>query len=157
MISWAIGGALNIYLSNKYIYKSLYGIIFIRNNRNYKYVGMSVFVFFVTKTFYAKFNTIIKFKSGNVNDLEKMKREMINSEIGHLIGLFVAELIIIIFFVVNPIIYWFPTGISFLIVATIMNIIHNLYPILLQQENRLRIDKIITNRNSVSNPSFAKS
>lgn len=148
MISWAIGGALNIYLSNKSIYKSLYSVILIRNNRIYKYLGLSVFIFLVTKTYYAKFNTIIKFKSGNVNDLEKMKREMINSEVGHLIGLFVAQLIIIIFFVLKPNIYWIPFGFSFLNVASIMNIFHNLYPILLQQKNRVRIEKIITNKNS---------
>ena len=154
MISWAIGGALNIYLSNKSIYKSLYGIILIRNDRNYKYLGLSVFIFVVTKTFYAKFNTSIKLKSGNVTDLEKMKREMINSEIGHAIGLFAAQLIIIIFFIVKPKIYSFPIGFSFLIVATIMNIFHNLYPILLQQKNRLRIEKIIINKNSFQIPAF---
>jgi hypothetical protein len=38
-----------------------------------------------------------------------------------------------------------------------MNILHNLYPILLQQKNRLRIQKIISNKNSVSNSSFNKS
>lgn len=148
MISWAIGGTFNIYLSNKSIYKSLYSIILIRNNRIYKYLGLSVFIFLVTKTYYAKFNTIIKFKSGNVTDLEKMKREMINSEVGHLIGLFVAQLIIIIFFILKPNIYSIPFGFSFLIVATIMNIFLNLYPILLQQKNRVRIEMIITNKNS---------
>jgi uncharacterized protein YacL len=150
MISWAIGGALNIYLTNKSIYKSLYSIILVRNIRIYKYLGLSVFIFLVTNTYYAKFNTIIKFKSGNVTDLEKMKREMINSEVGHLIGLFVAQLTIIIFFVLKPDIYLFPVGVglSFLIIATIMNIFLNLYPILLQQKNRVRIEMIITNKNS---------
>jgi hypothetical protein len=157
MISWAIGGSLNVYLSTKYIYKSLYSVILVKNDENYKYLGLSMFSFFVTKTFYAKFNTIIKFKSGNVSDLEKMKREMINSEVGHVIGLFAAQLIILIFFVFKPIIYWMPISFSFFIVATIMNILHNLYPILLQQKNRLRIQKIISNKNSVSNSSFNKS
>jgi uncharacterized protein YacL len=88
---------------------------------------------------------------------KKMKREMINSEVGHVIGLFAAQLIILIFFVFKPIIYWMPISFSFFIVATIMNILHNLYPILLQQKNRLRIQKIISNKNSVSNSSFNKS
>jgi hypothetical protein len=73
MISWAIGGSLNVYLSTKYIYKSLYSVILVKNDENYKYLGLSMFSFFVTKTFYAKFNTIIKFKSGNVSEKKNEK------------------------------------------------------------------------------------
>jgi hypothetical protein len=62
-----------------------------------------------------EFNTLNS--NQNVSDLEKNEKEMINSEVGHVIGLFAAQLIILIFLFL--IIYWIPISFFIFIVATI--------------------------------------
>jgi hypothetical protein len=149
-ISFAIGGIVNIYLSKNSIYKSLYRKN-LRENFNYNYIGLNIFHAIVVKTFYSRLNNIIRFKTGSIMELAKMRVEMINSEVGHLVGLLAAQLIIIILIMINPKSVYVHISFDFLLISTFLNIIFNLYPIILQWRNRSRVERILIHKSTSAN------
>ncbi|MCO5285620.1 MAG: hypothetical protein M9898_04335 [Chitinophagaceae bacterium] len=99
-------------------------------------LGIGVFKWIVKNTFFRFFNQKIKL-SGRFDkaDLVALRNEMTSSEIDHLIAL-----VFVMVFVVIKVIKG-----DFLFGGIIMgvNIIMNLYPSLLQQENKRRIDRLM--------------
>ena len=149
-LSFAIGGIANIYLSKNTIYQSLY-----RKNLpkkfNYNYIGLNLFHALVAKTFYSRLNKIIRFKTGSIIELSKMRVEMIYSEVGHLVGLVAAQLIIIILIIINPKSVYVQISFDFLLISTLLNIIFNIYPIILQWRNRSRVERILIHKSTSAN------
>ena len=97
-------------------------------------IGINYFKWIVKNTFFKYFNQKIKMGSGNIN-LHELKNEMTLAEISHLIGfLFVS---------VFAIFYCFKISLAYGVSIMIPNIFLNLYPSLLQQENKRRIGKLI--------------
>ena len=103
-----------------------------------KNIGMGYFKWIVKNTFFKFFNQKIKLENKN-NDFKKIRNEMTLAEISHLVGfIFVA------FFAIY---YCFRVGLTFGLIIMVPNTFLNLYPSLLQQENKRKIDKLINRQN----------
>jgi hypothetical protein len=108
---------------------------------------MKPFKWIVKNTFFKFFNQKIKVKNQN-DDLAEIRKEMTYSEISHLIGfIFVA---IFAFYKI------YSTGIIFGLTMMIPNTLMNLYPSLLQQENKRRIDTLIKREKTVAKSVYKK-
>ena len=135
-ISWIVGMVLNGFLAKEESYKRLTNLNFITNYTTNKRIGLGVFKWIVKNTFFKYFNPKLKLKNKiNRADLLELRNEMTFSEISHLIGFGFVGVIALFKFMNGSYIF----GITLLIV----NILLNLYPSLLQQENKRRIDQIL--------------
>lgn len=102
-------------------------------------IGIMYIKWIVKNTPFKFFNQKIKIKDKKT-DLNELRHEMTISEIGHLIGF--------IFVTIFAIYKSFSVNIIFGASIMIANFLMNLYPSLLQQENKRRIDKLI-NRHKI--------
>ena len=109
---------------------------FIKNELTNNIIGIGVIKWIVRNTFFKFLNQKIKIERKiNITDLKNIRNEMTKSEIDHLFAfVFVLIFITILYFKQN---YLFAT------VMLLVNIAMNLYPSLLQQQNKRRIDKLI--------------
>lgn len=99
-----------------------------------KWLGVDIVKWVVKNTPYKYFNQKLKLRNKIViADLHDLREEMTNSEIDHLIGF-------VIFFVLMK---FYKTEWLFGLTILIVNILMNLSPSLLQQQNKRRIDKLI--------------
>lgn len=134
-ISWIVGMILNTTLMKTTYYGKLSNLNFIRNKAINKKIGMKPFKWIVKNTFFKFFNQKLKVENKN-DDLTEIRKEMTFSEISHLIGFtFVTIFALYKIFSVGPIF-----GLTMMIPNTLMN----LYPSLLQQENKRRIDSLLS-------------
>lgn len=133
-ISWIVGMILNALLMKTEYYKKLSNLNFITSKSLNKRIGIKYFKWIVKNTFFKFFNQSIKVEDRKT-DLTKIRYEMTLSEISHLIA-FIFVTIIAIYKSIT-------TGIIFGITIMIANTFMNLYPSLLQQENKRRIDKLL--------------
>ncbi len=133
-ISWIIGMIINALLSKTEYYQKISNLNFIKSRNLNKNIGIKNFKWVVKNTFFKFFNQKIKLENKKT-DLTEIRNEMTLSEISHLIGfIFVTIVAVYLSFTKSPIV-----GISMMLPNTLMN----LYPSLLQQENKRRIDKLI--------------
>ena len=133
-ISWIVGMLLNAILMKSAYYDNLSNLNFIKSKHLNKKIGLKPFKWIVKNTFFKFFNQKIKVENQN-DDLTEIRKEMTFSEISHLIGFtFVTIFAFFKIFSVGPIF-----GLTMMIPNTLMN----LYPSLLQQENKRRIDILI--------------
>ena len=88
--------------------------------------------------FFKFFNQKIKVENQN-DDLNEIRKEMTFSEISHLIGF--TFVTIFAFYKI------FSVGLIFGLTMMIPNSLMNLYPSLLQQQNKRRIDSLIRKKN----------
>ena len=133
-ISWIVGMILNSILLKTEYYKKLSNLNFVRNKTLNKYIGIEQFKWIVKNTFFKFFNQKIKLKGKKVK-LTDIRKEMTVAEISHLIGF-----IFVVFFAFYK---TFTHNYLFGLIIMIANVFLNLYPSLLQQENKRRIDKLI--------------
>jgi hypothetical protein len=108
----------------------------IKNLKFYHFLGVNIFAWLVKKTFFKKLNQKIQIVGKlNTDAIETLKVEMTISELCHLIGLFIIiafQIIILVYHGMNH---------SFFFLGA-MNIIFNLYPVLLQERNKARINRL---------------
>lgn len=133
-ISWIVGMIFNSILMKTEYYKKLSNLNFIVSENLNKNIGIDYFKWIVKNTFFKFFNQKITLKDKKT-DLKEIRKEMTIAEIGHLIG-FIFVTIIAIYMSISH-------NYLFGLIIMIPNIIMNLYPSLLQQENKRRIDKLI--------------
>ena len=133
-ISWIVGLVLNSILSKTSYYSKLSNLNFIKSKRLNKQIGIEYFKWIVKNTFFKFFNQKIKLENKKV-ELTAIRKEMTHAEIGHLIGF-----IFVIYFAVYK---SFTHDVLFGLIIMLVNVLMNLYPSLLQQENKRRIDKLI--------------
>jgi len=133
-ISWIVGMLLNAILMKTAYYDNLSNLNFIRSKNLNKKIGLKPFKWVVKNTFFKFFNQKIKVENQN-DDLTEIRKEMTFSEISHLIGF--TFVTIFAFFKI------FSVGLIFGLTMMIPNTLMNLYPSLLQQENKRRIDILI--------------
>jgi len=114
-------------------------------NRNYlsdkwtARIGVLLFGWAIRKSFMGLFNQKLKLQGKSSQAaLTQLKLEMDYAECGHLIG-FVALVVVNIWFVCLSL-SW-----GYILVFFVLNIIFNLYLVLLQQYNKRRIDKALAN------------
>ena len=137
-ISWIIGMILNALIKNKSYYINLSNLNFIKSKTLNKRIGLGIFKWIVKNTFFKYFNQKLKLKNKiEITDLNGLRNEMIIAEISHLIG-FGFVTIFALLKLINGIYL-------FALIFMIVNILLNLYPSLLQQENKRRIDRLIKN------------
>ncbi len=133
VISWIVGLVLNSILVKTEYYKKISNLNFIESKTLNKKIGIEYFKWIVKNTFFKFFNNKIKFENKKT-ELTEVRREMTISEISHLIGFIFVTFIAIYKSISNNYLF----GLTIMVV----NILMNLYPSLLQQENKRRIDKL---------------
>jgi hypothetical protein len=117
-------------------YKNLSSLSLIKSKVLNKKIGLGVFKWIVKNTFFKYLNQKLKLKSRiDISELNELRKEMVYAEVNHLIGFGFAT----IFTLVKIMKGYYLFGLAIMIV----NILLNLYPSLLQQENKRRIDKFI--------------
>ncbi|QDO94687.1 hypothetical protein FNB79_12190 [Formosa sediminum] len=133
-ISWIVGMILNSILVKTEYYEKLSNLNFIVSRNLNKKIGIGYFKWIVKNSFFKFFNQKIKLENKKV-ELTEIRKEMTLAEISHLIGF-----VFVIFFAVYK---SFTHNLLFGLTIMIVNVLMNLYPSLLQQENKRRIDKLI--------------
>ena len=134
IISWIVGMIVNSMLVKTKYYSKLSNLNFIKSESVNRSIGLKQFKWIVKNTFFKFFNQAIQIKSRNT-DLGELRHQMTLSELSHLIGfIFVTIVMIYQIFAVGPV---------FGLAIIVGNVILNLYPSLLQQENKRRIDRLI--------------
>ena len=137
-LSFIVGMIVNgILKKTKFYNNNLSNLNFIENEKLNKYIGVDIVKWIVKNTPFKYFNQFIKIKGSlEKAGLIKLREDMTNSEIGHLMGfVFVVVVALLIFFKTKFIL-------GMVIIMTV-NIIMNLYPSLLQQQNKRRIDNLL--------------
>lgn len=139
VISWTVGIVLNSVLVKTKYYDKISNLNFIPSSTLNKKIGLKQFKWVVKNTPFKFFNQSIKLKN-HTTDLIHIRNEMTIAETSHLIG----------FAFVTFFAFYKGLSHSFLFGFTIMiaNTLMNLYPSLLQQENKRRIDKLIERQKS---------
>lgn len=136
--TFAIFGLLiNNAIKHRPFYRNLSAFNFIANHSVNKYLGIIYFKKILATTFWKKFNPTLNIgKTSNRAALIALRNEMTYAEISHII----AFLLILIFI---PVIYAFQFYKGIITPLFIANIIFHLYPAMVQQYNKRRLDKII--------------
>jgi len=133
-ISWLFGMIMNSILVKTDYYKKISNLNFIESKTLNKNIGIKYFKWIVNNTFFKLFNQKIKLKNKKTK-LTEIRKEMTIAEISHLIGF--------IFVTAFAIYKSFTQNLLFGLIIMLVNVLMNLYPSLLQQENKRRIDKLI--------------
>ncbi len=128
---------INAFLVKTELYRTnLSNLNFIKSRFINKAIGVTLIKWVVKNTFFKYFNPKLSIKNQpKLSELDNLRKEMTIAEVSHLIAFFA----VIIFAVVT----FFKGKHLLALVMTIINILMNLYPSLLQQENKRRIDKLI--------------
>ena len=104
-----------------------------KNLTVYKFLRIDFFVYCIKNTFFRHFNTKIRMtKRPNLNEVDELRNELTISEICHVFG-FVFVVIFQIVVLITSSLY------DLLLFSSIFNIVFNLYPVLLQERNKLRL------------------
>lgn len=135
IISWMAGMLLTAFLRNTAYYKRS-SLNFIKSEALNKAIGLGAFKWIVKNTFFKYLNQKLQLKgSGSISRLQELRNEMTFSEISHLVGF----VFVMVFAALK-----LAEGLYLHAVAgMLMNIPLNLYPSLLQQQNKRQIDKMI--------------
>ncbi|WP_208745948.1 glycosyl-4,4'-diaponeurosporenoate acyltransferase CrtO family protein [Pedobacter kyonggii] len=135
IISWIVGLTINALLVKTSFYqKKLAKLTIIRNPDFSKRIGLGIFLWIVQNSFFKYFNPKLSIKKKiKISELDNLRYEMTIAEVGHLI----AFLFVMIFAMVKV----FNGQFLFALIMMVINILLNLYPSLLQQENKKRIDQ----------------
>ena len=135
--SWIVGFILNSFLRKTELYnKKLLSLSFIKSKKLNRIFGLDLFKWIVKNTFFKFFNQKLKLKKKvEKMDLEKLRNEMTNSEIDHLIAFGLVNILVLVMF--------YNSNYLFSFTIMVVNVLMNLYPTLLQQANKRRIDQLI--------------
>ena len=136
IISWIVGMAFNSLLRKTVYFKNLSNLNIVHSKALQRALGLDWFKWIVKNTFFKYFNPKLKIEGkADIAELKALREEMNFAELNHLVG-FVFVLFFILFRLFNG-------EYLFALVMIIANTLLNLYPSLLQQQNKSRIDKFI--------------
>jgi hypothetical protein len=133
-ISWMPGLIVHSLIKDKHYYRHLLNLNLIRNPAIYKFIGIPYFKWIVKNTFFKFYNPGLKIDYKTA-DLRALRDEMSKAEISHLVG-FIFVLPFAIYMGITQ-------SFAFMLTIILINVLMNLYPSLLQQQNKSRIDKLI--------------
>jgi uncharacterized protein YacL len=134
-LSWIVGLIFGAIIKKTKLFDKLSHLNFIKSKNVNKKIGLGFIKWIVTHTFFKFFNPMKLKNKIEINDLYALRKEMTSAEINHLIGF----IVVIIFSMLK-----FLNGeFLFALIFLIVNILMNLYPSLLQQDNKRRIDRLI--------------
>lgn len=136
-ISWIVGMIITALVRKTDFYnRQLSNLNFIKTEAFNKVIGIGIMKWIVKYTFFKFFNQKLKInRKMNVSDLKNLRTEMTKSEIDHLFA-FVFVMIFVIMMILK-------NNYLFALIILLVNVIMNLYPSLLQQQNKRRIDKLL--------------
>ena len=135
IMSWIVGMTVNALLMKNKNYHTLSNLNFIKSESLNKMIGLGPFKWIVKNTFFKFFNDKIKIENNHKNpDWDELRNQMTYSEISHLVGF-----IFVLFFIGAKVI---KGEFLFAFIILIVNTLMNLYPSLLQQQNKRRIDRL---------------
>lgn len=134
LTSWLVGMALHYILRKSDSYnQAVFNLNFIRSKSANRLIGTGLFKWIVKNTFFKYLNQKLNLKaSSDKEDLHKLRAEMTNSEIEHLIGFAFVSVFAVIKILQGHYLL--------ALIMTMVNTLLNMYPSLLQQENKRRID-----------------
>lgn len=136
IVSWFVGILVNSAARKSKLYIKLSNLNFLKSKTLQKAIKLSWFKWVVKYTFFKLLNPKLKLGSkADVEELKELREEMTFAELNHLVG-FIFVLIFVFAKTIEGL-YLF----GFIIL--IANILLNLYPSLLQQQNKSRIDRFI--------------
>lgn len=137
IISWIVGMIINVFLKKTEFYsKHLSNLNFVKSKFLNKIIGVFVFKWIVKNTPLKFFNQKLTIKKKiEKADLIILRNDMTASEIDHLIGFAFVSIFAIVKFV--------DFNFIFGLMIMIANVLLNLYPSLLQQDNKRRIDRML--------------
>ena len=134
--SWLVGLLLNSTIKNSAFYSKISHLNFIKKESTNRSIGMDGFKWVIKNSFFKYFNQKLKFKTRpSISQLKEIRKEMTYSEISHFVGFIFILVIIVLKLLKGQATYAF--------ILFIFNIIFNLYPSLLQQQHKKRIDRIL--------------
>ena len=100
-------------------------------------IGVLAFGWLIRHSFMGWFNKKLRLKSSaSLDDLKRLKQEMGYAEAGHLVAFYVLLAVNLIFIYLG--LEWW-----YILIFLILNVIFNLYLVLLQQYNKRRVQKLI--------------
>jgi len=137
-ISFIVGMIMTALIRNTNFYKTrLSNLNFVKSDIINQMLGVGLVKWIVKNTFFKYLNPNLRFdKKSNISQIKTIRNDMIKAEIDHLFAfLFVS---IFMFIAINN-----HKFLSALIIL-FTNIIMNLNPSLLQQQNKRRIDKLLS-------------
>lgn len=135
IISWLAGMIPTAFLKNTEYYRT-FSLNLVKSKKLNKILGLDVFKWIVKNTFFKYLNQKLKLGAKTeTSQLYELRNEMTFAEISHLIGF--------VFVMVFACIKSVKGEYMHALACTIVNIFLNLYPSLLQQENKRRIDTLI--------------
>ncbi|KOS06109.1 hypothetical protein AM493_08710 [Flavobacterium akiainvivens] len=132
-----VGMIVNKAIINKPFYARLTHLNFIKNEKLNKILGVTVLRYIILHSFWKFLNPALKLdKAKGREKLLWLRAEMTNAEISHLIGFALGLMVISASFLAN-----YLTGI--IVPLFIANTLFHLYPALLQQYNKRRVDLLL--------------
>jgi hypothetical protein len=139
-ISFMVGMAVNVLWKNTPFYNDkLSNLNFINSKMLNKYFGVDIVKWIVKNTPFKYFNQKLKLRNKvEKTDLHELRKEMTSSEIDHLIGF--------VFVAIFALMKFYKSEWLFGLIIMTVNILMNLHPSLLQQQNKRRIDNMIKKR-----------
>jgi hypothetical protein len=130
------GMIVNSFIKDKAYYIKLSNLNFLTNEKYNKIIGLELLTWVVKNTFFKFFNQSLKLdNTAEISALKNLRNEMTIAEISHLI----AFIFVLLFAFYKGVSHNFVFG----LVVIGINILMNLYPSLLQQKNKRRIDRLI--------------
>ena len=137
IISWMVGMIVNSFLRKTQFYRDhLFNLNFIRNEQLNLMIGLPICKWVIKNTIFSFFNQKLTIKKRiDRAGFVKLKEEMTMAEIDHLIGF--------VFVSVFAVFHFYHGRVALGLTIMTMNTLLNLYPSLLQQANKRRIDKLI--------------
>ena len=135
-ISWIVGLFLNAVIMKMAFYQRLSNFNFIRSKAVNNAIGLPAIKWIIKNTPFKLFNPALKLEGrAGLEELTEMRKQMTYAETGHLIGFNFVVIVAVVMAVQSKFLL--------ALIILIVNLPMNLYPSLLQQENKRRIDRLI--------------
>lgn len=133
----AVAALITEAIQKSQLMKQLSHLRFIKNDKINDLIGVNVTKWLVTKTGWGKANPKLKLeKTAGPDRLREIRFEMSKAEVGHIIAFLLQGLITIGLLLLKA-------DSALVIALAVANILLNIYPILLQQRNKARVDKLL--------------
>ena len=138
MISMIIGIFTVNAIKNTKLYHLINENTISENESFYKFLGTGIIKKLFINTPLKNFNTqiVINKSKLNITALNDLKMKMTDAEIGHIVAF-------VVIIATSGFLYILNQNGFVIVVLNGLNITFNLYPILIQQQNKLKIDKMI--------------
>ncbi|WP_343523659.1 hypothetical protein [Pedobacter sp.] len=136
-ISWMVGMVINAFLSKTTFYQErLSKLNFIQNEHINRWLGLTPFKWIIMHSFFKFFNPKLSIKKRILaKELNEYRIEMTTAELNHLFAF--SFMSVFMFIKIVQGLYLFA------LVMLLVNVLMNLYPSLLQQQNKRRIDRYL--------------